>query len=183
MRIAVASAVIVAMTSCSDENASSQASTPAASAPTSSAPSPAKTPSVTAENASVTYESVLVELTGAFRDPGHPWRLDDSKVGFTPSGSKCAYRSVTWTTDEGLEPLLKASHWEGDIADSVQDRLDEGGFFEQQVDGTTVHASDESGAVFTMTSTGSTTSMHVTTTVSTSGRSSCKDYPIDVPDP
>lgn len=106
----------------------------------------------------MTYESVLVELTGTFRDPEHPWRLDDSKVGFTPSGSKCAYRSVTWTTDEV-------------------------GFFEQQVDGTTVHASDESGAVLTMMSTGSTTSMHVTTTASTSGRSSCKDFPIDVPDP
>ena len=106
----------------------------------------------------MTYESVLVELTGTFRDPEHPWRLDDSKVGFTPSGSKCAYRSVTWTTDEGLEPLIKASHWEGDIADSVQDRL-------------------------AMMSTGSTTSMNVTTTASTSGRSSCKDFPIDVPDP
>ncbi|WCC79695.1 hypothetical protein O6R08_09415 [Cutibacterium equinum] len=189
VRIAVAGAIVVALVGCSDQDASNHATTPVANgttpaivAPTKT-PSSAKTPSVTAENASVTYESVLVTLTGTFRDPNHPWHLDDSKVGFTPSGSKCAYRSVTWTTDEGLEPLLKASHWEGNIAYSVQDRLDEVGFFEQQVDGTTVHATDESGATLIMTSKASTTSMHIETTVPKSGRPSCKDFPVDIPDP
>ncbi|MDO4412295.1 hypothetical protein [Cutibacterium sp.] len=65
----------------------------------------------------------------------------------------------------------------------MQDRLDEVGFFDQRVDGATVQAHDESGATLTMTSKGSTTSMYVETTVSTSGKSSCQNAPVNVPDP